>query len=384
MRVTEAAYFANTLEAYTLIPSTECMRNSHVAPDAKIVYSKLEHQHRACYSQGSNVTAENERHVLHVVQGLTGSVLAFEAGVVVACTSTATIDVDLLKNGVSILTAAIEIDNGDAAYAVVAGVISTAGIVDGDVLEVDIIPKGPDVNDFILEEHFVKDAGDTLPDAWGIDAETANSTEDYVTDQACGIYTLQHDATAEAQSMQLFATDNLWIDLFEKPIIEWRCRLDLTGTNALGSADQRVVVGVCSGHTNAEDALDATTVNAWFRMEGTSANILVETDDDSTNTDDQDSGVDLVDNTWTHFKIDFSNLADVKFHIDGVEQSGSAMVMSNISSSVLVQPIACIQRDGGAELEKVYVDVFKVTSGLSLGTLGKGVFASLTVKEDAA
>jgi len=205
-----------------------------------------------------------------------------------------------------------------------------------------------------------------------------------VTDSAHGVYSLINSADAEAQSTQLFSSDNLWIDLFERPVVEWRAKLDLTGTNALGSADQRLVMGVCSNHTNAEDALDAVTVNAWFRMEGTSANILVEADDDSTNTDDQDSLVDLVDDTWTHFKIDFSNLADVKFFIDGVEQGGAAVVMSNIAATVLVQPIFCLQRDDAAEEEKMYIDSFKVTSGRFLGTLGKGVFTSLTSKEDAA
>ena len=384
MRVGEAAYFAGTLEGRTLIPSSGCVANSHVKADAKIDSEKLEHQHRSCYSQGSKITVECEERVIHVVNGLTGSIEAFTAGVVVACTGTATIDVDLLKNGTSILTAVIAIDSGDAAYTPVAGVIATAGIVVGDVLEVTIAPKGSDIEDFVFEEHFLADAGDTLPDIWGVDAETANSTEDYVTDSAHGVYSLINSADAEAQSTQLFSSDNLWIDLFERPVVEWRAKLDLTGTNALGSADQRLVMGVCSNHTNAEDALDAVTVNAWFRMEGTSANILVEADDDSTNTDDQDSLVDLVDDTWTHFKIDFSNLADVKFFIDGVEQGGAAVVMSNIAATVLVQPIFCLQRDDAAEEEKMYIDSFKVTSGRFLGTLGKGVFTSLTSKEDAA
>ena len=65
-------------------------------------------------------------------------ITAFAAGCVTACIGDSTIEVDLLKNGVSVLSAAIEIDSGDADYAAVAGTVSSASVVAGDVLEVAI------------------------------------------------------------------------------------------------------------------------------------------------------------------------------------------------------------------------------------------------------
>lgn len=383
MRVGENTYFASTLEAKTLIPSTGCISNSHVREDAKFSHTKMEHQHRCCYGQDSNETVRDDEGILHVVYGKTGTVLSFEAGVTIACTGTPTVEVDLLKNGTTILTAAISIDNANAAYTPVAGIIAITALIDGDVLGYKIISKGADGEDVEKVEEFLADVGDTLPDPWGVDAETVNSTEDYVADAPDGIYTLTHDNTAEAQAMQLFWTNQLMIDLFERPVIRWLVKLDLTGANQLGSADQRVVIGVCNDHTNAEDALDATTVNAWFRIEGADSKIYVEVDDGTTNTDDQDSGVTIVDNAWTEFEMDFSNLSDVKFSVNGVEQSGAAMDMSAIVASVVVQPIVCIQRDGGAEEEKVYIGRFKYTSGRYLGTQAKGIFVSLGLVEDA-
>jgi len=343
----------------------------------------MEHQHRYCHSQGSKETVRKEEGIFHVVYGETGTVLMCEAGITIACTGAPTVEVDLLKNGVSILTAVIEIDNADVAYTPVAGTIATTALVDGDVLGYVITPKGADGEDVEVVEEFLADVGDTLPDPWGEDHQTANSTQDYLVDAPNGIYTLIHSSDVEAQAMQLFWSNQLMIDLFEKPIVEWRLKIDLTGVDQLGSADQRVVIGVCSDHTNDEDALDATTVNAWFRIEGADSKIYVEADDNTTNTDDQDSGVTIVDNTWTHFRLDFSDLSNVGFFIDGVEQSGAAVDMSAIVASVMVQPIVCIQRDGGDEEEKIYIGNFRSTSSRYLGTQAKGVFISLGLVEDA-
>ncbi len=346
--------------------------------------SNLEHQFPVRYVQPSNVSAYDHTEVVHAIYGATGTILAVLAGSVEVCTGSAEVDVDVLVGGSSILLNAITLDSSNSNRTDESGTVNIAATADGNVIEISVKAKGPDAGDFEFVEEFLADAGDTLPDIWGVNAETGNSTEDYVTDTGGGAYSLILDSTSEGQANQLTSNDNLWIDLYEKPIIEWRAKLDLTGTNALGSADQRLVMGVCSAHANAEADLDATTTNAWFRMEGTSANILVEADDASTNTDDQDSGVDLVDDTWTHFKIDFSDLSDVKFYIDGSEQSGAAVVMSNISSTTLVQPIFCDQRDAGAEEEKIYIDNFRVTSGREDGTLAKGVYCIVILREDAA
>ena len=362
-----------------------CVTNAMVNAAAAIAATKLEHQHAITIAQESDQTATAEKRPVHSVYGATGTIVSFEAGCVTLCTSTSTVSVDLLKNGTSVLSSVISLDSADTARSPSTGTVSTTTLADGDLLEVQISPLGPDACDFTHMEDFLKDAGDTLPDIWGVNGKTANSTEDYVTDSPAGEYSLIQSSDSEGQASQLTAGNVHWIDLFEKPIIEWRCKLDLTGTNALGSADQRLVIGVCNDHTNAEDALDDVTVNAWFRMEGTSANIYVEADDASTNTDDQDSTVNLVNNTWNLFWIDFSNLADVKFYINGTEQGGAAVVMSNISSSTVVQPICCIQRDAGAEEEKICIDSFRVVKcGREAGTLGKGVFATVHFREDAA
>jgi len=361
--------------------------NTSIKASADILASKLEHQFPVRYSQASNETAHDHSEVVHDVYGVTGAILSVNAGSIVACTGSAEIDIDVLVGGSSILTGAITLDSANVAYTPEAGVVDTEALAAGNAVEISVKARGLDAGDLVYNYDFLADAGDTLPDIWGTDEVSAAGapTLDYVTDSSSGIYRLATDATDELQALQLFSSDNLWIDLLENPIVEWRAKMTLSGASLM-SANERLVMGVCSNHTNAEDALDSVTNNAWFRMEGASANILVEADDGTTDTDDQDSTVDHVDAAWMHFKIDFSSLSDVKFYINGTEQGGAAVSMAAITTTTLVQPIFCIQRDLAAadEIEIMDIDNFKVTSGRTGGTLGKGVYCTVMLTEKAA
>ena len=104
--------------------------------------AKQQHQHRANYAQESGTTSATEARVMHVVKGATGSVVQFEAGSVTVCVGAATIVVDLLNNGVSILSAPITLDSGNSVRVAEAGTIASAAVVDGDVLDFDALLAG--------------------------------------------------------------------------------------------------------------------------------------------------------------------------------------------------------------------------------------------------
>ncbi len=133
MRCDEAAYFGDTLQAKTLIPSAGCVLDTHVGAAAAIAASKLLHRHNKGYGQSGTAVAATVP--LHVVQGATGTLVGFKAGCIGLCTGDATITVDLKNNGVSILTAAVELDAADTARVLVAGVFSATAVVAGDFLE---------------------------------------------------------------------------------------------------------------------------------------------------------------------------------------------------------------------------------------------------------
>jgi len=134
-------YINGHLRALDFTAPDGSINDDAIAAGSDVDATKLEHQHRAYYSQESDTTSATEDHVIHVVYGATGDIVAFEAGSVTVCTGNATITVDLHKNGASILDDPIELSvaEGSAAYVVQAASVATAGLVDGDVLEVVVI-----------------------------------------------------------------------------------------------------------------------------------------------------------------------------------------------------------------------------------------------------
>jgi len=137
-RIEEPGQFRGTVVFLDLKPNDGSIKKEHVEAGAGIEASKLEHQHRAVYAQESATSAADEARTVHVVHGTAGTLLAFKAGSVVANIGDSEIAVDLLVNGVSVLTAVITLDSGDAAYAVVAGVIDDDTLSAGDVIEVSV------------------------------------------------------------------------------------------------------------------------------------------------------------------------------------------------------------------------------------------------------
>jgi hypothetical protein len=211
-------------------------------------------------------------------------------------------------------------------------------------------------NEYVEQfEDFLGDAGQTLPPPWRY-TETGTSTNptgDYVS-AADGRFALTHSADSEAQTMRIDWGDNLLINMSKKPRLEVRAAINFAG--ATFSADQRLVIGFVSAY-NA--TLDSTTHNAWFRIEGANLNILTESDDNTTNDDDNDTGIDIVDNTMTVFEIDVVSLTDVRFMVNGA--SAGSLSMAALPANSMVQPIIAIQRDAGTEAEVLTVDYCQVT-----------------------
>src|SRR4051812_30646721 len=77
-----------------------------------VAANKVIHQHEITYAQESATNAASEKKTIHVCRNA-GTLLDFRAGAVVLLTGADTCTVDLLKNGVSVLTAVISLAAGD-------------------------------------------------------------------------------------------------------------------------------------------------------------------------------------------------------------------------------------------------------------------------------
>ena len=149
-RIEGDVYVAGNLRAHTMTVPAGAVTDDGVAAGADIQATKVRHEHRQVYAQESATSAADEARVIHAVRGAAAEAVAFVAGAVVKAIGDAIVEIDLLKNGASILTAPIELNSTQADYEVVAGVIDTAALVAEDVLEIVIdgtigtgtLPKG--------------------------------------------------------------------------------------------------------------------------------------------------------------------------------------------------------------------------------------------------
>lgn len=204
-------------------------------------------------------------------------------------------------------------------------------------------------------DDFFGDIGQTLPNPWKY-AETSTSTNaagDYV-NAADGRYALTHSADSEQQIMRLDWGDNLLINTSKKPRLEIRAKINFAG--ATFSADQRAVFGFASAW-NA--TLDNIATNAWFRVEGASLNLYAETDDGTTDRDDQDTGDDIVDDTFITLGIEFPTPTLARFFVNGTQTH--ELAMAALAANTMVQPVIAMQRDAGTEAEVLTIDYVHAT-----------------------
>jgi len=205
-------------------------------------------------------------------------------------------------------------------------------------------------------EDFLGASGATLPAPWGEqDTSSAGSpVTAYVNGRLNGAYELTHDTQDEAQMMSLYWSDQLMIDPTQNPYFEARVNIATDGSTL--SANQRVVFGLASAR-NA--TLDSITHHCWFRVEGASLVVKVEGDDGTTDTNDQATDFSYTNDTYHVYKIDMSDLSNVRFVFDG-QDCGSVDVSAMTSSNGL-QPFIEIQKDGDAEEDSIEVDYVKVS-----------------------
>jgi len=135
-RFNNDVYVAGNLSCATFSPPSGCVTDASIVSAANVAFTKLQHLQNHTYSQAGASNAAAERKAVHVSKN-GGAVQSFDVGAVTAATGNATVVLDLQKNGTTVLTGTITLDNGTAAYALKSGTLSgTVTLSAGDVLEV--------------------------------------------------------------------------------------------------------------------------------------------------------------------------------------------------------------------------------------------------------
>lgn len=117
------------------LPSSS-VGNDQINPASPIAAEKSVHQYQPKLAQAHGSSATAERRVVHVANAA-GTLVAVKVVPVVAAVGDSTVTVDMRKNGTTMLSSTVTINNSKAGYSTTAGTISGAGsYAAGDVIEI--------------------------------------------------------------------------------------------------------------------------------------------------------------------------------------------------------------------------------------------------------
>ena len=183
---------------------------------------------------------------------------------------------------------------------------------------------------------------------WKITDTSSSGTPTYasVSPSATGEIALTFDNANEIQNVCLDFGDKLQLDIDSLIEVEFRVKTVAT----LDSATT-LVFGLQS---NRNDNTDSTTNNAQFKLVGDN-NVVVETDDGTTDNDDKATGKTLVA-SFKRFVISFAaGKSDVRFFIDG-DRVASATTFSMAAATGQLQPFVQIQKTSDNNTDSVSID----------------------------
>jgi hypothetical protein len=172
-------------------------------------------------------------------------------------------------------------------------------------------------------------------------------------DGSSGVMSLALTATSEAQDCTLSWGDQLGFDVTNGGQVEFKARF-----TAVPTTGTRVVAGICGPHNLAKDTV---ANSAWFSWDGT-AITYAETDDTTNNNDDKATGITAVVDIWEIYRIDFTDLTDVLFYIDGVSvATATTFDMSNLTAAEkIMQPYFSLDKASGTSVGTLEIDYIKL------------------------
>lgn len=159
-------------------------------------------------------------------------------------------------------------------------------------------------------------------------------------------------ATSEEEIVTMYQNDVLPLDLAQLQSIDFVVKV--AGIDSVTT----LVFGVADAQNDTEDSV---ATNAWFRMQGSAStsNVVCESDDGTTDTDDKATGTTLAA-VYKKFTIDFTNgLSDIRFYIDGQRvAAGTTFSLANVASGQNVQPFVQLHKASGTGVPSVSIALY--------------------------
>ena len=183
-----------------------------------------------------------------------------------------------------------------------------------------------------------------------------DSTPKRVANGENGVYSVMLDTgQVEDEDSVLYWGDEKGINVKDGCIFEMRVNVSVLPTG----------VAVAVFGLNGDHALvkDASTEHAWFRLDAaTTASLLVaETDDTNDNNDDISTGVTIVAGEWNIFRIDSTDISDVKFFVNGARVAkATTFDMSTLTDAEgIMQPYFAVDKTNSNDAGTLQIDSVK-------------------------
>ena len=219
-----------------------------------------------------------------------------------------------------------------------------------------VLPLAPLVfyDDFLgLDGFLIDETGSS--GAWNTVEVALNTAIGIRADTANGVVQMTMDADVNAEDAVIDFGDQRQFNV--KAGLVFECRIDVA---VLPTLTAQAVFGMCGDHNLDKDA---ATEAAWFKLDGSGA-VLAESDDTTNNNDDIATGITAVAGTYNIYRIDFTNIADVLFYIDGVAvATAQTFDMSNLTDAEgLMQPYFSLDKTADAGLGTLDLDYVRIWS----------------------
>ena len=211
------------------------------------------------------------------------------------------------------------------------------------------------------------------------EAGTSSAQSGLLIDAADGVVRLLHTtASNTTQACLLSASASSPIAAVDSDgnsnevVLEVRAKITLSTDTAFdASSIYSVYIGLWRPTAVSASAtlVDGVADNAAFFLGGISGtnSIFLETDDASTgdDNDDVDSGIDFTSGTYHVYKIDMTDLTNVRFFVDGVDaNNGNKFDMSAIGATDYLEPFVLFSRTDTGGTERAHsmdIDYIKCT-----------------------
>ena len=179
--------------------------------------------------------------------------------------------------------------------------------------------------------------------AIGIRADTVN-----------GVLQMTLDADNVAQDAVVDWGDQRQLNV--KAGLVFECRLNVAVAPGTGV---RAVWGMAGAHNLAKDSV---TEQAWFSLDAGLA--LKAESDDTTNNEDDVTVSTIVAGDYHIYRIDFTDISDVRFYLDGVNVATTTTFdMSNLTDAEgLMQPYFSLDKASGTGLGTFDIDYVRIWS----------------------